>query len=191
LTEVPAYILEADDLHTFELSLVENLQREDLNPIEEAEGFKLLIERYGMTQERAAQSVSKSRPAVANILRLLELPHEVQEMVRTGTISGGHARTLLPLGNKKAVMAAAKTVIDNRLSVRGTEKLVKSLLAERAAPPQPQPLKVDYARELGVELSKQLGRGVRIEQKRGKAGRVILEYYDNDDLERLLKQITT
>ena len=194
LTEVPAYVLEADDMRTLELALVENLQREDLNPIEEAEGFSMLIERYGMTQEKAAQSVSKSRPAVANTLRLLDLPSEVQDMVRAGVLSGGHARTLLPLGGKKAILAAARTVADGQLSVRNTEKLVKSLLAERDKPavPAQKPLKIDYARELGVSLAKSLGRGVKVEPipKKGKVGKVILEYYDHEDLDRLLAILT-
>lgn len=136
LTEVPAIVIEADDRKAMELAMIENLQREDLNPIEEAEGYRVLTEQYNMTQEEAAQRVGKSRPTVANALRLLGLTPPVRAMVEDGRLSAGHARALLPL-SAKMQQSAAETVVKDGLSVRQTELLVKKLTAEKKSGPPP------------------------------------------------------
>ncbi len=188
LTEVPAVVIEADDQKAAELALVENLQREDLNPMEEAAGYQALIQTYHMTQEEAAQRVGKSRSAVANAMRLLGLQPAVRKLVEDGSLSAGHARALLPL-SPTLQEQAAETVMQGQLSVRQTEALVKKLslepeeeepLMEEAAPQE-----VDYAKEAQVSLASKLGRGVRIVTGR-KKGRIELEYYGVDDLNDLL-----
>ena len=190
LTEVPAVVIEADDQKAAELALVENLQREDLNPMEEAAGYQALIQTYHMTQEEAAQRVGKSRSAVANAMRLLGLQPDVRKLVEEGALSAGHARALLPLS--PALQAkAAETVLQGQLSVRQTEALAKKLSlepekeAEAEEEPQAAPQEVDYAREAQSSLSSKLGRGVRIVTGR-KKGRIELEYYGVDDLNDLL-----
>jgi len=188
LTEVPAVIIEADDRTAMELAMIENLQREDLNPMEEAEGYKALVEGYGMTQEQAAQRVGKSRSAVANAMRLLSLTPAVRQLVESGQLSAGHGRTLLPLP-PALQQQAAKTVLDSGLSVRQTEQLVKRLLAQPKAEPAKAPSPaVDYVAEAERELSARLGRACRIAQGKRK-GRVEIEYYDLDDLNDLLEAL--
>lgn len=188
LTEVPAVIIEADDRTAMELAMIENLQREDLNPMEEAEGYKALVEGYGMTQEQAAQRVGKSRSAVANAMRLLSLTPAVRQLVESGQLSAGHGRTLLPLP-PALQQQAAKTVLDSGLSVRQTEQLVKRLLAQpKAEPAKAPPPAVDYVAEAERELSARLGRACRIAQGKRK-GRVEIEYYDLDDLNDLLEAL--
>lgn len=188
LKEVPAVVIEADDQKASELALVENLQREDLNPMEEAAGFQALIQTYHMTQEEAAKRVGKSRSAVTNALRLLGLNPTVRKQVESGQLSAGHARALLPLTAPAQVRTAA-TVIESGLSVRQTEALVKRLLAEKKEEEPPAPSKeVDYAAEAQRELSTKLGRGVRIVNGK-KKGRIELEYYDLDDLNNLLEAL--
>ena len=184
LTQVPAVVIEADDRKAMELAMIENLQREDLNPIEEAEGYKVLMEQYGMTQEETAKRVGKSRPAVANAMRLLHLCEPVRAMVEDGRLSGGHARALLPLPAKQQETAAA-AVLKSDLSVRQTELLAKKLLAEKPEKPEKGPLTVNYAEEAAKELGERLGRGCRIVTGR-KKGRIELEYYGTDDLNNLL-----
>ena len=184
LTQVPAVVIEADDRKAMELAMIENLQREDLNPIEEAEGYKVLMEQYGMTQEETAKRVGKSRPAVANAMRLLHLCEPVRAMVEDGRLSGGHARALLPLPAKQQETAAA-AVLKSDLSVRQTELLAKKLLAEKPEKPEKGPLTVNYAEEAAKELGERLGRGCRIVTGR-KKGRIELEYYGTDDLNDLL-----
>jgi len=188
LNEVPVVVIEADDQKASELALVENLQREDLNPMEEAAGFQALIQTYHMTQEEAAKRVGKSRSAVTNALRLLGLNPAVRKQVEQGALSAGHARTLLPLESSVQVRAAG-VVIENGFSVRQTEALVKRLLAEKqdADPPAPSN-EVDYAAEAQRELSTKLGRGVRIVNGK-KKGRIELEYYGLDDLNDLLEAL--
>ena len=184
LTQVPVVVIEADDRKAMELAMIENLQREDLNPIEEAEGYKVLMEQYGMTQEETAKRVGKSRPAVANAMRLLHLCEPVRAMVEDGRLSGGHARALLPLPAKQQETAAA-AVLKSDLSVRQTELLAKKLLAETPEKPTKDPLTVNYAEEAAKELGARLGRGCRIVTGR-KKGRIELEYYGTDDLNDLL-----
>ena len=189
LSEVPAIVIEADDRKAMELAMIENLQREDLNPIEEAEGYQMLISQYNMTQEETAQRVGKSRSAVANALRLLHLCPSVRAMVEDGRLSNGHARTLLPLAPEAQEKAAA-TVIKNDLSVRQTELLVKKLTAQPKEKPQKSGISVDYAEEAARELSSRLGRGCKIVSGR-KKGRIELEYYGVDDLNDLIDALYT
>ncbi len=183
LEEVPVIVMEADDRKAAELAMIENLQREDLNPMEEAAGFQSLIQNYHMTQEEAAQRVGKSRSAVTNALRLLGLEPAVRRHVEEGRLSAGHARALVPLSPAMQVKAA-ETVVENGLSVRQTEVLVKRLSVEKPAP-VPPPETVDYAAEAQKALSSRLGRGVRIVSGK-KKGRIELEYYGLEDLNELL-----
>ena len=167
--------------------MIENLQREDLNPIEEAEGYRVLTEQYGMTQEECAQRVGKSRPAVTNALRLLGLCEPVRAMVEDGRLSAGHARALLPL-SAKMQQTTAETVVKDALSVRQTELLVKKLTAEKKEKPQKDALSVNYVEEAARELGEKLGRPCRIVNGK-KKGRVELEYYGTDDLNALLEAL--
>ena len=184
LTQVPVVVIEADDRKAMELAMIENLQREDLNPMEEAEGYRTLMEQYGLTQEETSQRVGKSRSAVANALRLLHLSDEVRTLVEEGKLSGGHARALVPLTAELQKKAAAAIIKDD-LSVRQTELLVKKLTAEKPEKPAKDAGSVDYAAEAARELSERLGRPCRIVTGR-KKGRLELEYYGVDDLNALL-----
>ena len=186
LSEVPAIVIEADDRKAMELAMIENLQREDLNPIEEAAGFQSLMETYHMTQEEAASRVGKSRSAVANALRLLSLTPPVAKLVEEGKLSAGHARALLPLSPALQENAAG-AVISGGLSVRQPEALAKRLSQEKPEK-APAPKGIDYAAEAQKELSSKLGRGVRIVTGR-KKGRIELEYYGMDDLNDLLEAL--
>ena len=186
LSEVPVLIIEADDRKAMELAMIENLQREDLNPIEEAEGYKALMEDYGLTQEEAAERVGKSRSNVANVLRLLNLSAPVRALLAKGVLSAGHARALLPL-KAAAQEKAAKAVAEGGLSVRQTEALAKKLLSETDKSPSSKAAKagVDYTAEAEKELSSRLSRGCRIVTGR-KKGKIELEYYGLDDLNDLI-----
>lgn len=190
LTEVPVRIIEADDRRAMELALVENLQREDLNPIEEARGYRTLMEEYGLTQEEASAAVGKSRPAVANSLRLLSLGEAVTAMVENGSISAGHARALLGLRDGKKQLELAEAVIARGLSVRQTEALVKKLGKEA---PEPEPeatnsIIVDYVKEVERELENALGRKVKLVEGK-KTGRIEIEFYGADDREALINKL--
>ena len=187
LQEVPVIVIEADDRKAAELAMIENLQREDLNPMEEAAGFQSLIETYHMTQEEAARQVGKSRSAVTNSLRLLSLTPAVRQLVEEGKLSAGHARALLPLSSALQENAA-NAVVAGGLSVRQTEALVKKLSAEKKPEKEPDPQRVDYAAEAQRDLTSRLGRGVRIVSGR-KKGRIELEYYGMDDLNNLLEAL--
>ena len=186
LSEVPAVIIEADDRKVMELGLIENLQREDLNPMEEADGYLVLKEEYGMTQEEIAQRMGKSRPAIANALRLTSLPVLLREMVVDGDLSAGHARALLALPRVDLQEKAAQQVISQELSVRQTEALVKKL-QEEEKPAKSKAIDEQriYLEEIEKNLSTRLGRKVSIAAGR-KKGKIELEYYDLDDLEALL-----
>ena len=170
LSEVPAIVIEADDRKAMELAMIENLQREDLNPMEEAEGYQTLMQQYNMTQEETAQRVGKSRSAVANALRLLNLCPPVRAMVEDGRLTNGHARALLPLSPALQETAAA-SILKNDLSVRQTELLVKKLTAEKKEKPQKDALSVNYVEEAARELGEKLGRTTRdpIKRRNGKA----------------------
>ncbi len=189
LREIPAVIIEADVKKTMELALVENLQRQDLNPVEEALGYQALITEYQMTQEDAAKQVGKSRPAVANALRLLSLCPSVLEMVRSGKLSAGHARAVLTLKSEAAQKEAAQKIAALGLSVRQAELLCKNM----DKPPvqqKPVSLAVDYVAECEKSLSKHLGRKVKIVSGKRK-GRFELEFYGQDDLQVLLDALLT
>jgi ParB family chromosome partitioning protein len=184
LSEVPVVIIEADDKKAMELALIENLQRQDLNPVEEALGYQTLINEYGLTQEDTAARVGKSRPAVANSLRLLSLCPDVLEKLRRGELTAGHARAILSLKSEKKQMEAAQKICALGLSVRQAELLCKNMTRE----PEPEKevtLAVDYVAECEKSLSRHLGRGVKIVNGKRK-GRFELEFYGQDDLQTLL-----
>ena len=182
LRELPVSIIEADDRTAAELALIENLQRADLNPIEEAEGYRKLMADFKMTQEQAAERVGKSRPAVANALRLLNLPEELLKKVEDGRLSAGHARALLSLKTEQQQTAAAQKVENLQLSVRQTEALCKKM-AKPAAEPKPKP-ETDYLADCEKTLTRHLGRSVKIHAGKNK-GRIELEYYSEEDLQTL------
>lgn len=194
LTEVPVRIIEADDRTTAELALVENLQREDLNPIEEAKGYKTLIEDYGLTQEDAAKSVGKSRPAVSNALRLLNLSPEVLHLVETGDLSAGHARALLSIQNEEIQLQTAKEIMAKALSVRKAEalasKALKKISESEESRQKSDPTEIDYAKEISTLLTKKLGRKVTLTEGRN-SGKIELEFYDADDREMLIAQLSS
>jgi ParB family chromosome partitioning protein len=184
ISEVPVVIIEADDKKAMELALIENLQRQDLNPVEEALGYQSLMSDFGLTQEETAQRVAKSRPAVANALRLLNLSDTILEKVRDGSLSAGHARALLSIKSEKKQLEAMQKIVALGLSVRQAELLCKNMTKE-PAPEKPVTLAVDYVSECEKQLSKHLGRGVKIINGKRK-GRFELEFYGEDDLQVLL-----
>ena len=188
LSEVPVTVVEADDRTVMELALVENLQREDLNPMEEAEGYRVLLEEYGLTQEQAAQQVGKSRSAVANALRLLTLSDEVRALVENGELTAGHARALLTLPNGRLQKAAAQKILALRLSVRQAEAMCKRMAAEEKPKEESEPLAVDYVAECEKHLTRRLGRRVHIVNGKRK-GRVELDFYGDDDLQKLYEAL--
>lgn len=183
LDEVPVRIIEADDLTTMELAMIENLQREDLNPVEEALGYRALMKEFGLTQEELSQRVSKSRPVIANALRLLTLPEAALEMLRDGDLSTGAARALLGLKDGEQIIEAAHLVRSKGLSVRETEALVKrmSALTDKKKPPRATDI---YINDVEQKLSKSLGRKITIINGKNK-GKIEIEYYDSDDFEVL------
>ncbi|ADU28282.1 ParB/RepB/Spo0J family partition protein [Ethanoligenens harbinense] len=185
LSEAPVVIREMDDTAVLEVALIENLQREDLNPIEEAEGFHALIETYGLTQDEVATRVGKSRPAVANALRLLSLPEKIRAMVQDGRLSQGHARTLLALDNEQAQNELADLAVAKKLSVRELEKLVKHYGKGET---KEKPLPSVFAVETERSLTDLFGRKVKVMEGKGK-GMLSLEYYGEDDLRALVKRL--
>ena len=188
LREVPVVIIEADDNKAMELALIENLQRADLTPIEEARGYQQLIGEYGLTQEQVADRVSKSRPAVANAMRLLSLPDELLSMVESGKLTAGHARALLSIKDERQQLAVAQKVVNLQLSVRQTEAMCKKLLKAEQKP-EPKPVEVDYLAECEKTLTRCLGRGVKIVSGKRK-GKIELEYYGQEDLQRLYEALS-
>lgn len=188
LTEVPVVVKEMSDEQAMEIALIENLQREDLNPIEEAEGLYLLIERYNLTQEEAAARVGRSRPAIANALRLLNLPEEVRNMTKEGKISAGHARALLGFDTEKAMREAAKDIVSRDLSVRDVERLAKESSKGDAPKPRKKTNRDTFYDEVELALSKTLGRKVNV--KVSKTGGILeMEFFDKKDLAKLAKQL--
>ena len=188
MREVPVVIRELSDVETMEIAIIENLQREDLNPIEEAEGLQALIDRCGFTQDQVAASVGKSRPAIANSLRLLKLPPEVREMTKSGTISAGHARALLGLPNEALIYAAAEQIVSHKLTVRDVEKLAKRSQQEAGAAPKPRSRRDAFYDEVELALKETLGRKVRVVPGRGK-GTLEIEFYSNEDLKDLANKL--
>lgn len=191
LDDIPAVVIEANDREVTELALIENLQRQDLNPVEEAMGYESLMQDYGMTQEEAAARVGKSRPAVANALRLLQLPAPILEKLRSGELTAGHARAVLSLKSEKKQLEAAQKIIALGLSVRQAELLCKNMSKEpKQNPEEAGPWKIDYIAECEKNLSRRLGRGVKIVNGKRK-GRFELEFYGQDDLQKLLEKLMT
>ena len=186
LTEIPAFIIEADDQKVMELALIENLQREDLNPIEEAKGYNTLIKQFNLTQEQVAERVGKSRPSIANALRLLALPEEAQTMVASGGITAGHARAILAIQDEEKRLQSIEKM--STMTVRQAEKYAKDINKTNEIEVSNTPVKpvfeVDYLSEVSKELENNLGRRVQIEQSK-KSGLIKLEFYNQDDLERL------
>lgn len=193
LGEVPVNIIEADDKKVMELGLIENLQREDLNPMEEANGYRALMEEYGLTQDEVAQRMGKSRPAIANALRLLALPDAVRFLLEEGKLSAGHAKAILAAPGGQAQKKLAQRVVDEGLSVRETEALAKRLskpAKEKKAPPETDP-REDFAlyyKDLSQQLSQRFGRKVSFQPGKKKS-LLTMEYYDLDDLENLLARL--
>ena len=190
LQEVPVRVIEADDRTVTEMALVEKLQREDLNPIEEAQGYKTLISEYGLTQEEASAIVGRSRPTVTNALRLLQLTPQVQKLVEEGEISSGHARTLVPVTDPDRQLDLALQVIEKQLSVRQTEALVKRSTTEKKPEPEKenQSINIDYIKELERELEDALGRKIKLVEGR-KKGHIEIEFYGPDDREKLIDNL--
>ena len=190
LDTVPCYIVETNEKESSFMALVENLQREDLNPIEEAQGFKSLIDDYGLTQDEAAKSVGRSRPAVTNALRLLSLPENIASLVKKGELSAGHARALLPLPTAQMQYNVAYTVMQRGLSVRKTEELVAKKLKEleKEADTGESGVEIDYVADTSEWLTRVLARKVQLRPGR-KGGKIELEYYDSDDREELIKNL--
>lgn len=197
LVEVPVIVMEADALKAAEIAIIENVQREDLNPYEEATAYKALIDQYSLTQEQVAEKVGKSRSAIANTMRLLDLPDEVLEMLKTGDISAGHARALLAMKDKEAVVDIAKKILTHSLNVRDTESLVKklnkiyeaSLKKDTESKNDEDALAVDYAKDLERRAMTLIGKRVKIVDA-GKHNKFLhIEYYDNEDLEELLVKL--
>lgn len=187
LFEVPVVIVEADDKKAAEYALIENIQREDLNPIEEAAAFRALIDEYGLTQETAAKQVGKSRAAVANSMRLLELPDEVKSMLAEKKLTAGHARALLGLNDKSLIPTAADTIVKHELSVRAAEELIKKLNSPKAEKPQNESERAYYS-DLGQRVSERLGCKVVI-KNRGKSRTLSLSCSDTETLEELIKKL--
>lgn len=189
LTEVPVVIKELSDEQAMEIALVENLQREDLNPIEEAEGLQLLIDRYHLTQEEAANRVGRSRPAIANSLRLLNLPEEVRDLAREGKISAGHARALLSFEKKADMLAAVESIQKNDLSVREVERMSKEQSSGKTKPtPRKKSNRETFYNEVELALTESLGRKVKVVNSK-KGGVLEIEFFDKDDLQKLAKQL--
>lgn len=192
LTEIPAIVIDADELKSAELALIENIQREDLNPYEEAQGYASLMQEFGLTQEQVSERVGKSRSAIANTMRLLDLPDEVLEMLKTGDISAGHARTLLGLRDKDMIVDVAQKILIRSLSVRDTENLVKKLnkLYDTASEitEADTEIVVDYVKDLEKRARDLSGRQIKIKSK-GKNKVVQIEYVDNEDLEEVLVKL--
>ena len=190
LSEVPVVIMEADDCKVMELALIENLQRSDLNCVEEALGYQTLVEDFGLTQEECAAQVGKSRSAVANAMRLLNLPEKVLLMLREGKLTAGHARAVLTLKEERKQLEAAQKITALGLSVRQAELLCRNLGQEKPAEPPKPPLAIDYMAECEKSLSRALGRGVKIVNGKRK-GKFELEFYGQDDLQALLEALMT
>lgn len=192
LSEVPVVIVDADELKSAEISLIENIQREDLNPYEEAQGYYSLMHEFDLTQEQVSERVGKSRSAIANTLRLLDLPDEVLEMLKTGDISAGHARALLALTDKEMIVDTAQKILIRSLSVRDTEALVKKLnrLAQEAdeGEDDERQIIIDYVKDLENRARELTGRQVKIKAK-GKNKVLQVEFADNEDLETLLVKL--
>lgn len=189
LTEVPVVVRELSDSETMEIALIENLQREDLNPIEEAEGLQLLIDTYGLTQDECAKRVGKSRPAITNSLRLLNLPEKLSELVKDAMISAGHARALLPLGDENKMLEIANEIIRRDLSVREVERMVKLLGKVDTANEKRTKKRDIYFDEVELALSDIMGRKVKVFVGKGSKGTLEIEFFGKEDLAKIAKAL--
>lgn len=189
LTEVPVVIREMADSEAMELALIENLQREDLNPIEEAEGLKLLMDTYSLTQEQVSERVGKSRPAIANALRLLCLPEEVLDFVKDGKISSGHARALIPLSDKAKIIYLCKDIIQKELSVRETERIVKSILKPKDKKESKGKKRDPFFDECELAIREELGRKASVNLSKGNRGTLEIEFFSKEDLQSILEAL--
>lgn len=190
LTEVPVFIREMSDRQVAEVALIENLQREDLNPLEEAKGYAQLMKDYSLTQEQVAKSVGKSRPAVANAMRILELPEEVLEYVRAGKLSAGHARTLLPVKDKETLLKLAEDIVLKGISVREAERIVKALLNPKKEKSPAKKAKRDpWYDECELAIKAELGRKAEIHVAKGNRGTIEIEFFSKEDLHGLLEAL--
>jgi len=191
LTEVPVVIREMTDSEAMELALIENLQREDLNPIEEAEGYKLLMDTYSLTQSEAAERVGKSRPAVANAMRLLSLPKEVLDLIKEGRISSGHGRTLLGLNDKSMMLKLCKEIEEKQISVRQLESIIKTLNnPKKDKDEKPKKVKRDpYFDECELAIRQELGRKAVVNVKKGNKGTLEIEFFSKEDLQSILETL--
>lgn len=190
LSEVPVIIRELSDTETMEIALIENLQREDLTPIEEALGYKVLIDEHGFSQDEVAQSVGKSRPAVANALRLLKLPESITEYLKDGKISAGHARALLSLESEEQMMTVADEIVSRDLSVRQVEKLCRDLLTENTKPEVKPEKKPSFYSMVELALNESLGRKITVTKSKGKEGGVLtIEFYSDEELTELSNKL--
>ncbi|MDO5549089.1 MAG: ParB/RepB/Spo0J family partition protein [Eubacteriales bacterium] len=192
LESIPAMVIEADDQTMMELAMIENLQREDLNPIEEAEGFRSLIDDFGMTQDVVAERVGRSRSAVTNSLRLLSLSDDIRAMVSEGKLTAGHARAVLSIPEDEARLAAAQAIAEEGMSVRQAEAFCKKQKKSRNKPEkaEKEPFSVNYYEDIQKKLEASLGRRVHVSGKKNK-GKIELEFYGNEDLERLAAALTS
>lgn len=182
---IPAIVKECSNLEVMELALIENLQREDLNSIEEAQAYKSLIEEYNMTQEEISKKIGKSRPAIANSLRLLQLPQKIKEMIAEGKITQGHARALLAIDGEKKQLEVAEKVISQQLNVRQIEKMAKDTKSKEKKETQPDGYQIEI-NHLEERLKAALGTKVSIQYKNNK-GRIEIEYYSNEELDRIIE----
>lgn len=187
LTEVPVVIKELTDEEVIEIAMIENLQREDLNPLEEALGYRYMMDELNITQEQAAEKVGKSRPAVANALRLLKLPNEIQDMVKNNLISPGHARALLGFDSEDMIVQTAKMIIKEDLSVREVENLVKK--SKKIPKVAKQQKRDKFFSEVEIALVENLGRKVKIKEAKQDAGVLEIEFFDKNDLEGLAMKL--
>ena len=187
LKKIPAVIREVTDLESLELALIENLNRQDLNPIEEADGYERLAKDFGLTQEKIAKRMGKSRESVANIMRLLKLPRQVQQDMISGRLTMGHGRALLGLKSEQEILFLRKKIVDQSLNVRATEIQVNLLKHKSEEPKRSKKTNKDiFIRNLQIELERKLGTKVEIATNQ-KGGKVVIKYYSNDDLERIIK----
>lgn len=188
LKEVPVVVKELSDTETMEIAIIENLQREDLNPIEEAEGLQALIDKCGFTQEQVAVSVGKSRPAIANSLRLLKLPPEVRDMAKNGEISAGHARALLAFDNEALIYEAAQNIVKNKMTVRDIERLAKISEKNSTVSVKHSKRRDSFYDEVELSLSETLGRRVKVFNGREK-GTLEIEFYSIEDLKNIANKL--
>ena len=189
MEEVPVIIRETDELEAAQLAIVENVQRADLNPVEEAMAYRALMDKYGMTQDRLAEVMGKSRPYIANLTRLLSLPEEALTALSNGEISVGHAKVLLSIEDKDSLIYALNTIISEKLSVRQTEKLAAELSKEDVQKETVSRNVKNYYTEMELSLKERLGRSVKISGKDGEKGKITISFNDKDDLSRIANQL--